>query len=45
MAVADAEGRTVWDNPVISHRVLDSRVSYLMVILSKASSIAAPERA
>ena len=33
VAVADAEGRTVWDNPVSAHRVLDSRVSYLMVSL------------
>jgi penicillin-binding protein 1B len=32
-AVADAEGRTVWDNPVSAHRVLDSRVGYLMVSL------------
>jgi penicillin-binding protein 1B len=33
VAVADAQGRTVWDNPVRTHRVLDSRVSYLMVSL------------
>ena len=33
MAVVDAEGGTVWDNPVSTHRVLDSRVSYLMVSL------------
>ena len=33
VAVADAEGRTVWDNPVSARRVLDSRVSYLMVSL------------
>jgi penicillin-binding protein 1B len=33
VAVADAKGRTVWDNPVNAHRVLDSRVSYLMVSL------------
>ncbi len=33
VAVADAEGRTVWDNPISTHRVLDSRVSYLMVSL------------
>ncbi|MGD1154953.1 MAG: PBP1A family penicillin-binding protein [Terriglobia bacterium] len=33
VAVADAEGRPVWDNPVSAHRVLDSRVSYLMVSL------------
>jgi penicillin-binding protein 1B len=33
VAVADAQGRTVWDNPVSAHRVLDSRVSYLMVSL------------
>jgi penicillin-binding protein 1B len=33
VAVGDAQGRTVWDNPVSVHRVLDSRVSYLMVSL------------
>jgi len=33
VAVADAEGRTVWDYPVSAQRVLDSRVSYLMVSL------------
>jgi len=33
VAVADAQGRTVWGNPVRAHRVLDSRVSYLMVSL------------
>src|ERR1019366_2124395 len=33
VAIADAQGRTVWDNPVSTHRVLDSRVSYLMVSL------------
>ena len=33
VTVADAQGRTVWDNPVSTHRVLDSRVSYLMVSL------------
>ena len=33
VAVVDAEGRTVWDNPVSARRVLDSRVSYLMVSL------------
>jgi len=33
VAVADAEGRTIWDNPVSAHRVLDARVSYLMVSL------------
>ena len=33
VAVADAGGRTVWDNHVSAHRVLDSRVSYLMVSL------------
>ena len=33
VAVADPEGRTVWDNHVSTHRVLDSRVSYLMVSL------------
>ena len=33
VAVVNAEGHTVWDNPVSSRRVLDSRVSYLMVSL------------
>ena len=33
VSVADAEGHTVWDNAVSAHRVLDSRVSYLMVNL------------
>ncbi len=33
VAVADAHGRTVWNNPVSARRVLDSRVSYLMVSL------------
>jgi penicillin-binding protein 1B len=33
LAVVDAKGNTVWDNPVSSRRVLDSRVSYLMVSL------------
>ena len=33
MAVANAEGQTLWDNPVRARRVLDSRVSYLMVSL------------
>lgn len=33
VAVADAEGRTVWDNRVRAHGVLDPRVSYLMVSL------------
>jgi penicillin-binding protein 1B len=33
VAVADSHGRTVWDNPISTHRVLDSRVSYLMVSL------------
>ena len=33
VAVADAAGRTVWNNPVMVRRVLDSRVSYLMVSL------------
>jgi penicillin-binding protein 1B len=33
VAVADSEGQTVWENPVRSRRVLDSRVSYLMVSL------------
>src|SRR5208282_6907834 len=33
VGVADATGRTIWDNRVSTHRVLDSRVSYLMVSL------------
>ena len=33
VAVADAEGNTVWNNPVSPRRVLDPRVSYLMVSL------------
>ena len=33
VAVADTNGRTVWENPVSTRRVLDSRVSYLMVSL------------
>jgi penicillin-binding protein 1B len=33
VAVIDPDGRTVWDNPVSARRVLDSRVSYLMVSL------------
>ena len=33
VAVADAQGRTVWGNPISARRVLDSRVSYLMVSL------------
>jgi len=33
VAVADAAGRTLWDNPASAHRVLDSRVNYLMVSL------------
>ena len=33
VAVASAEGHTIWDNPVSTHHVLDSRVSYLMVSL------------
>ena len=33
VAVVDAKGRTIWDNPVSARRVLDSRVSYLMVSL------------
>ena len=36
VAVIDAKGRTVWDNPVSSHHVLDSRVSYLMVSLMES---------
>jgi penicillin-binding protein 1B len=33
VAVATAEGYTIWNNPVSAHRVLDARVSYLMVSL------------
>ncbi|MDR3674422.1 MAG: PBP1A family penicillin-binding protein [Acidobacteriota bacterium] len=33
VAVTDADGGTVWGNPVRARRVLDSRVSYLMVSL------------
>ena len=33
VTVTDAEGNTVWDIPVSARRVLDSRVSYLMVSL------------
>jgi penicillin-binding protein 1B len=33
VAVTDASGRTVWNNPVTQRRVLDARVSYLMVSL------------
>ena len=33
VAVTDASGRTVWNNPVTPRRALDSRVSYLMVSL------------
>jgi len=33
VAVADAKAHTVWDNSVSAHRVLDPRVSYLMVSL------------
>jgi len=33
VAVADASGRTVWNNPVTPRRALDARVSYLMVSL------------
>jgi penicillin-binding protein 1B len=33
VAVTDAVGGTVWNNPVRTHRVLDARVSYLMVSL------------
>jgi penicillin-binding protein 1B len=36
VAVADAQGRTVWDNPIRAHRVLDARVSYLMVSLMES---------
>ncbi len=33
VAVTDASGRTVWNNPIARRRVLDARVSYLMVSL------------
>jgi penicillin-binding protein 1B len=33
VAVVDAQGHTIWDNPVSTHHVLDARVSYLMVSL------------
>jgi penicillin-binding protein 1B len=33
VAVADSNGRMVWENPVSTHHVLDPRVSYLMVSL------------
>jgi len=33
VVVTDAAGGTIWDNPIRAHRVLDSRVSYLMVSL------------
>jgi penicillin-binding protein 1B len=33
VAIADAKGNTVWDNLVSARRVLDPRVSYLMVSL------------
>ena len=33
VAVTDASGRTVWNNPVTPRRVLDARVNYLMVSL------------
>src|SRR5271157_269095 len=33
VAVTDASGHTVWNNPVTRRRVLDARVSYLMVSL------------
>ena len=36
MSVIDAEGHTVWDNPVSARQVLDSRVSYLMVSLMES---------
>jgi penicillin-binding protein 1B len=36
MSVIDAKGLTVWDNPVSPRRVLDSRVSYLMVSLMES---------
>jgi penicillin-binding protein 1B len=37
VAVADSKGRTVWDNHVSAHRVLDPRVSYLMVSLLESA--------
>ncbi len=36
VSVIDAKGNTVWDNPVSARRVLDSRVSYLMVSLMES---------
>ncbi len=36
VAVIDPKGRTVWDNPVSARKVLDSRVSYLMVSLMES---------
>jgi penicillin-binding protein 1A len=33
VAVTDTEGHTIWGNPVSAQRVLDPRVSYLMVSL------------
>jgi len=33
VVVTDAGGGTLWDNPIRAHRVLDLRVSYLMVSL------------
>jgi len=44
VAVTDAEGNTVWENPVTTHRVLDSRVSYLMVSLLESVITTARER-
>jgi len=36
VAVVDSSGQTVWDNPVTTRHVLDSRVSYLMVSLMES---------
>lgn len=33
LAVKDASGATLWSSPVVTHRVLDPRVAYLMVSL------------
>jgi membrane peptidoglycan carboxypeptidase len=37
VAVTDAFGRIVWNNPVSPHRALDARVSYLMVSLLESA--------
>ncbi|MGH9445185.1 MAG: transglycosylase domain-containing protein, partial [Terriglobia bacterium] len=36
VAVKDASGRTVWQEPTVSRRVLDPRVAYLMVSLMES---------